>query len=313
MLAPALRALFPLLIATLLFTGCAPTTADQFARRYNAGQLTPEEVYKLVNGNTMLFSSFNEDSFFYFDNSGRVYGIDIFKNKDIGKWDVADTGELCMKLDDWWLGYLKCYNVYGAGEKYALTDSSGVIAFNARHYPGDFKNQYYEPEKPKKSYRRSFREKMAQGEDGGSRPADATSSPPVKEPAIEQEAAYTASDAEIKSTVKWMARDCPGCNLADTNLKKADLVGANLQGANLSGANLSMADLRRADLRNANLAGADLTYANMPGANLGNSNLSGANLKGANLIRADLTGAELGGANLEGALLEGVQGLPPQQ
>lgn len=311
MLDNCLRHIVFLLIAASTLSGCGPTTATQFAEKFDAERFSPEQILQLVSGNTMLFVSFHEDSYFYFDRSGRVYGIDIYQNKDIGKWDVADTGELCMKLEHWWSSYQKCFFVYSDGEKYALTDSSGVIAFNARHFEGDFKNQYYVPKEKRKSYRRSIlKDQSAQSQETAQNVHQEPAPQPDKETPLEQSApSYTTSDAELKSTVKWMAKDCPGCNLANTNLKKADLVGAKLQGTNLSGANLSMADMRRADLSDANLAGADLTFANMPGAVLRNCNLRNANFKGANLIRADLTGADLEGAIFEDALLEGVQGM----
>lgn len=311
MLNKSIRLILYFLIAASVLSGCGPTTATQFTEKYDADRLPPEQILRLVNGHTLLFVSFHEDSYFYFDRSGRVYGIDIYKNRDIGKWDVADTGELCIKLEHWWNGYLKCFFIYSDGEKYALTDNSGVIAFNARQFEGDYKNQYYVPQKKERtSYRRSIlKEQTDQQQETEQLQAEQAPAPEEKMDLGLSTSSYSASDAELKSTVKWMAKDCPGCNLANTNLRKADLVGAKLQGANLFGANLSMADMRRADLSDANLAHADLSFANMPGAVLRNCDLRNANLKGANLIRADLTGANLEGALLEEALLEGVQGL----
>ncbi len=306
---PGLSILFLILPAAL--SACGPTTVKQIEQKYNAEQYTPEQVLKLVESNTMLFVSFHEDSYFYFDRSGRVYGTDINDNKDLGKWDVTDSGELCMRLQHWWYGDLRCYSVYSDGDKYALTNNSKVIIFTAKHFTGDYKNQYYEVKAAKKSYRRSVRKKQAEKSATTEEEAIPETSDETKDASTyDVSSSYTTSDSELKSTVKWMAKDCPGCNLSKSNLKKADLVGAKLHGANLSNADLSMADLRRADLQNANLESADLTFANMPGANLRNSNLKNANLKGANLIRADFTGAELEGINLEGALLEGTVGIP---
>jgi len=305
------RLIVPFLITTVVLTACGPTTVKQLETKYDTQQLSSEEVLKLVESNTILFVAFHEDSYFYFDRSGRVYGIDIYKNKDIGKWDVMESGELCMRLQHWWYGDLQCYFVYSDGDQYALTNNSGVISFTAKHYEGDYKNQYYEVKAAKKSYRRSIRNQQAEGPSGPAQKAAALDNAEPDKPLIQEApSSYTTSDTELKATVKWMAKDCPGCNLARSNLKKADLVGAKLHGANLSGADLSMADLRRADLQNANLENANLAFANMPGANLRDSNLKNANLKGTNLIRADLTGADLEGINLEGALLEGTMGIP---
>ena len=301
----------PVLLATVLLSACGPTTINQLQTKRDAKLFTPAQVLKLVESNTMLFVSFHEDSFYYFDSSGKIFGIDIYENKDLGRWDVTESGELCMRMQHWWYGDLKCYTVYSDKDKYALANNADVIAFTAKHFEGDYKDQYYEPKTAKKSYRRSIRDQQSSDpskakEDGTVQSVDEPEKPPIEK----APPSYTTSDKELKTTVKWMARDCPGCNLAKTDLKKADLVGAKLTGANLSGADLSMADLRRADLQNANLENANLTFANMPGANLINSNLKNANLKGANLIRADLTGANLEGVNLEGALLDGAKGIP---
>ena len=304
------RVLITVFLATSILTGCGPTNVAQLESSSGSKQLAPEQVLKLVEANTMLFSSFKEDSYFFFDTSGRVYGKDINDNKDRGKWDVTSDGELCIRLNSWWYGDLHCFTVYTNQDKYSIINNAGVIAFTASYFEGDYKNQYYMVKAPKKSIRKSIRKQQSfAAKQPDQQPAvpedsDIETSPPEK-----TVYAPPPSPDELKSTVKWMARDCPGCNLAKSNFKKADLVGAKLQGADLSGSNLSMANLRRANLQNANLEYADLSYANMPGANLQNCNLRGANLKGANLIRADLTGANLDGASLEGALLEGVRGL----
>ncbi len=302
---------FPVLMMVALLSACGPATVNQLEKKGDGKQFSPAEVLELVESNTMLFVSIDEDSYFYFDGSGRVFGIDLNKNTDLGKWDVTEDGELCMRLQHWWYGDLKCFAVYRDGDKYALANNAGVIAFRAESFQGDYKNQYYEVKTAKKSYRRSIRNQQADTpSESEKKSADRSSVEPEKPAPREPAPSYITSDKELKATVKWMARDCPGCNLAKSNLKKADLVGAKLQGANLSGANLSMADLRRADLQSANLENANLTFANMPGADLRNSNLKNADFKGANLIRADLTGANLEGINLEGALLEGTTGIP---
>ena len=92
------------LLTIFLLSSCGPTTVSQIEEKYNGAQVPPEKVLQLVESNTMLFESFYEDSYFYFDRSGRVYGVDINNDKDIGKWDVSESGELCMKLQHWWFG-----------------------------------------------------------------------------------------------------------------------------------------------------------------------------------------------------------------
>jgi len=306
-------ALAVFLLGALVGSGCGPTTVKQIEEQKNAKLLVAAEVLKLVEGNTLFVHSFQEDSYYYFAPSGALFGLDIFNNKDKGKWDVSDSGELCMKLQWWWYGDLRCFPVYGDGHKYYMGSESGVLAFSADLLQGDPKKQYHETKKAgKKSYRSAVRNQQP-----AAAPVAETAEEPAADMSPEKKAAEgglrqyvpPASPGELKATVKWMAKDCPGCNLAGSNLKKADLVGAKLQGADLSGADLGMANLRRADLQGANLAGADLSFANLPGADLRGSNLQNANFKGANLIKADLTGAKLEGADFSEALLEGTQGL----
>jgi hypothetical protein len=309
-----LLALAAFLLGAIFTAGCGPTTVKQIEDQKNAKQLTPAEVLKLVEGNTLYFHAFQENSYYYYAPAGTLFGQDIYNNKDTGKWDVSDSGELCMKLQWWWYGDLRCFPVYGDGQKYYMGSESGVLSYSADLLPGDHKKQYHEIKKAeKKSYRTAVRSQQ---------PAVTPVAGPAAEPTAGQSPAQTvveeeprqpvppASPGELKATVKWMAKDCPGCNLAGSNLKKADLVGAKLQGADLAGADLSMANLRRADLQGANLAGANLSFANLPGADLRDSNLQQANFRGANLIKADLTGAQLEGADFAEALLEGTLGLP---
>jgi uncharacterized protein YjbI with pentapeptide repeats len=92
------------------------------------------------------------------------------------------------------------------------------------------------------------------------------------------------------------ARNCPGCDLRQMNLKRADLRNAKLAGADLTGANL----------HDAILTGADLTGAKLEEANLNRADLRQAKLSGAYMLLAMLYMARLDGANLEGADLSAV-------
>ncbi len=307
------RALIAGILFCFILTGCGPVSVKQLKEQAHSRQLTADQVLKLVDGNTLLLESFNEDSYYFFDHSGRVFGADNQGNKDDGRWDVSNKAELCMRLDKWWYGYLRCFQVYTDGNRYKLARRDGLIMFTATRHEGDYKNLYHEIETARKFRRRSIRHRAAGQGAAPQTPAARRSAAaaPTQAKAAVAEPLYPASarDRNMKPTVKWLAKDCPGCNLADSDLRDADLITANLKGANLQGADMSRANLRRADLQGADLANANLTYANLPGANLKNCNLQGADLKGANLIQADLTGARLDGANLDGALLEGVRGL----
>jgi len=307
---------FLALFLLITVAGCAPTNVNKLVAEKGGEQLTPEQVLSLVEGNTLQLQGFDTDAYLFMDRSGKTFAVDIYNNKDLGQWDVSEQGELCIRMQNWWYTDLTCYLVYQVGDTYKLVTSNGIIRFSAIRYSGDYKNSYYAVRGKKKSYRKSIRSGEAVADTSAAPIADSTepettSTPDPPEKTIAEQNTYKISqeNQNLRSTVKWMARDCPGCNLSETNLKKADLVGAKLAGANLSRSNLRMANLRRADLQGANLEDTVLAYCNMPGANLRNANLRGANLKGANLIRADLTGADLTGANLEEAMLDGVKGL----
>jgi len=316
---PSLELLLANLAILLILTACGPTSTRSLEDKQGASLLPPAEVLQLVEGNTLFIHAFEEDSYLYFDPQGLLFGRDIYDNKDHGRWDVSEDGELCLRMTNWWYGDLLCYQVLRNGSVYHLAGSDGVLKYSAEQLPGDAKGLYVAlKKKKKKSYRRSLRRR--QEETVRNRPTTPTAPAPAKgktetetpgPQVIDQALAADPVIArrDLRSTVKWMARDCPGCNLAESDLKKADLVAANLPGANLRGALLKMANLRRANLEGADLEGADLSYANLPGANLRGANLRGASLKGANLIRADLSGADLAGADLTDALTEGAVGL----
>ncbi len=314
----SIRCYFSILSCLVLLAGCGPANVKKLEQKAGARPMTPDAVLKLVDGNTLFLKSFDEESYLYFDHSGKLFGKDIDNNKDIGQWDVSEDAELCMRMNHWWYGDLLCYQVLAANGRYHLATGNGVLKYKGTQYPGDAKHLYYAVKTKKKSYRRSLRaskrsvrpqEEQAVAETQPQEENDQFSKSISEERPVPDD----TGGKNIRSTVKWLARDCPGCNLAGTNLKKADLVAAQLAGANLRGALLRMANLRRANLEGANLAGADLSHANLPGANLRGADLTGASLKGANLIKADLTGARIEGADFTDALLESVRGLPKQR
>lgn len=299
-----------LFFCSLLLTSCAPVTVNTLDRSEAVNTLTAASILQLVEGNTLFIHSFSEDSHLYFDTSGSVFAKDIYNNTDTGKWDVSEDGELCLRLGKWWYGDLRCFSVLEEKNQYHLANTAGVLEYSAQKSAGDSENLFYVKKQKKKSYRRSVKSGSPGKQSKKKDQATAQEKTTTAQLASDTKQPSGNSDKkDIRSTVKWMARDCPGCNLADTDLKKADLVGAHLAGANLKGALLKMANLRRADLEGANLKNANMSYANLPGANLKNADLRGANLKGANLIRANLTGAKLENTNFTEAIVEGVIGL----
>jgi len=296
-----------ILTCCLVLCGCGPTTVKTLVKEKGAQQLAATEVLALVKGNTLLLHSFNEDADFYFDPSGQLFAKGISTDKDQGKWDVSADGELCFRMEKWWYGDLRCFQVYRVADtnRLHLANSSGVIPYVAEQQTGDSKQLYADSDRQKKSLRRSIRKQQNEGQQDSPAAARATRTPSI----TEEQPKSDHGNNDTGATVEWMAKDCPGCNLAGVDLGKAELIGARLAQADLHGANLSMANLRRADLQGANLRDAILSYTNLPGANLRGADLRGAVLKGANLIRADLTGAKLEGADLTEVLREGTKGL----
>jgi uncharacterized protein YjbI with pentapeptide repeats len=303
-----------LILACCLLCGCGPTTVNTLVKNQGAQQLTGKDVLTLVKGNTLFIHAFNEEAHLYFDPSGQLLGKISFTEKDKGKWDVTEGGELCFRMDKWWYGDLRCFQVYSTAEKSKLhlANGSGVLQYAAQKQAGDSQQLYTGSDQHKKNQRRSI---LNQSENEGgiasaARSARGDARYESTTPSIIEEQPRTDNSAKDNSaTFAYMAKDCPGCNLAGIDLGKAELNGAKLAKANLRGANLSMANLRQADLRGADLRETILAYANLPGANLQGADLRGAILKGANLIRADLTGAKLEGADLTEILREGARGL----
>jgi len=292
-----MRPLLLLALACALFSGCGPTTVNSLVKEHGAERLAAADLLTLVKGNTLQLHAYNEEMQLYFAPSGRLYGRDQFADRDAGRWDVIEGGELCLRMNSWWYGDLRCLEAYQkpSGGRLYLAGGNGVIRFSGVQSNGD--SQSLAGAAKRKEGRQSLRTT-------GNKAAAA---PPL----VEERPQPVADARDTGVTVEFLARDCPGCKLAGADLGKAELAGAKLAGADLHGANLSMANLRRADLHTANLNGATLVYANLPGANLRGTDLRGARLKGANLIKADLTGARLEGADLSETLRDGARGLPP--
>ncbi len=289
----------------LFLTGCAPVTVNTLLERENAQLLNAQELYSLINGNTLSIRNAGEDISLYFQESGHIAAKDIQANQDTGKWDVSVDGELCFRMRKWWHGDLRCYTLYRAENTYHLANASAVLVYTAKAFSGDSQRLHRTEKAGKRSYRNALqatRETTTQEE---------TAAPGLDEQASKKaEQHHTDNKQDIHNTVKWIAKNCPGCNLEGANLSRADLIEANLKGAQLYAADLSHSNLRRANLQGADLRNADLRVANLPGANLQDADLRGANLQGANLIRANVTGAQIDKTSFDGALLDAIIGFP---
>ncbi len=150
------RTSLALLCCLVLLSACVTSRVKKLEQEQKAQVLPPDAVLSLVEGNTLFLHGFDEDTYLYFDPSSRLYGKDINNNKDLGRWDVSEEGELCLRMNDWWYGDLRCFQVLADGGKYKLA-SSGVVQFTANQLPGDSKHLFYAIRKKKRSYRRSAR------------------------------------------------------------------------------------------------------------------------------------------------------------
>ena len=298
------RVVYFLLFASLiLIYGCGPVTSKQAARQ-DSTQLEAEQIFEIVADNSLMMTAYDFSGTVYFQRNGQLAAVDNEKQRDVGRWDLTDQDQLCLKFRVWYYGDIKCYTVFDNQQADRLTffTTNGAAYYTARKLEGDPESLAGKIEKT--SPPRTVRKQIASQQEASSEPAA------EPEPARAKAIVIDSSSAEDSDlTAKRLAGNCPGCNMAGMDLKEASLVKANLAGANLSGADLRYANLRRADLNGANLQNARLNHANLPGANLSGADLRGADLSGANLLLANLTDAEVGGAIFTNANLEKTIGL----
>ena len=294
------------LLTLLLLSGCASSTVNN-AEKQGATILSAQEIFNLSSENTLRLISSDFDAHIYFSQDGSLSASSVFNhNLDYGSWDIKSDGKLCIKFNTWYYGDVNCYSTYKDGEKdqYLFFTDNGALAYTGTVSAGNSQDIKVKTKKDKKAI--YVRGAMSQGQEIP-RAAPAVRRP-TPAPAVTTSGS-SSSQEEVKHTVKSMARNCPGCNFENADLRQANLIGANLKGANLQGADLSRANLRRANLEGADLSGATLLSTNLPGANLKGADLSGADFTGANLIQADFSDADLRGCILDNTLQEGAKGL----
>jgi len=292
-------------LTALILTGCGTSTINS-ALKKGAVPLSVDEIFSLVNNNTVRLVSSDFDAHVFLAENGKLSANSLKNSDDTGRWDIKNNASLCLKFDLWYFGDVNCYTVYSETERdsYLLYTTNGAFAYTATMVGGNSQNLKVASPKNKAEF---MRESLRKGQ--SSKPRQIQAAPAATPAPVIANTGPAASSEEINHTVKSMAQDCPDCNLEDADLRQAYLVGANLKGANLRGADLSRANLRRANLEGADLSGATLLSTNLPGANLKNVNLKGADLTGSNLIQADFTGADITNSILKDTLQEGIKGL----
>lgn len=293
-------------LAFLLITaaGCAPLTSQQAINRDNI-QLTGEELLRAVSDKSLILNAYDFSGTVYFQSDGQLSAVDNQNQRDIGRWKISDNQELCLKFRLWYFGDSKCYTVFNNAQADRLTffTTNGAAYYTAMSIAGD-PAALSEQIEPPSSKNTAATQAISQKDRHP--PDDDLSKTSGDDRRVVVPANQKSDSAQ---TVKRLAGDCPGCNMAGINLKEASLVKANLTGANLEGADLRYANLRRADLAGANLKNARLNHANLPGADLSGADLTGADLSGANLLLANFTGADVSGALFSNANLEKTIGL----
>ncbi len=297
------RVHFMLCASAILISSCGPLTSRQAAKQ-DSTQLEAEQIFEIVADNSLMMTAYDFSGTVYFQRNGQLVAVDNEKQRDVGRWDLTEENQLCLKFRVWYYGDIKCYTVYDNQQADRLTffTTNGAAYYTAKQRKGD-------PEKlagniEKTSSTRTVRQQIAEQQGGTPTSEPEPQSAPAGDIVI---SSSSAEDSDL--TAKRLAGNCPGCNMAGMDLREASLVKANLAGANLSGADLRYANLRRANLNGANLQNARLNHANLPGANLSGADLRGADLSGANLLLANLTEAEVDGAIFTNANLEKTIGL----
>ncbi|MBT8353113.1 MAG: pentapeptide repeat-containing protein [Desulfofustis sp.] len=294
---------FLVFVMLLILTNCSPITSKQ-AVKQESTQLKAEQIFEIVADNSLVMSAYDFSGTVYFDRNGQLAAVDNEKQRDVGKWDLTDENQLCLKFRLWYYSDIKCYTVYDNPQADRLTffTTNGAAYYTAKQVGGDPESLASKLEKA--SPPRSVRRQIA-SQQGESPSPSSTNEPPRSRDVVINSSLENDSDL----TAKRLAGNCPGCNMTGMDLREASLIKANLEGADLSGADLRYANLRRANLSGANLQNARLNHANLPGANLTGADLQGADLSGANLLLANLTDADVSGANFTNANLEKTIGL----
>lgn len=272
--------------------GCGPVTMTQLIAE-GKQPLTQKQLADLVPNATIHLQSIDFDGDIHYQPDGRLTAGNKLNEKEHGQWQIDRDNRLCMKFTRWYYGDLRCYRIVNeSADTYVFFTTNGARAYTGRLQSSP------------KATAATTGNQPAEGA-----PQNASGTAAAEHRAPDRSGPPKISEQEMKISLTYMARNCPGCNLSGADLQNAQLVSANLAGANLSNIDLSGANLRRANLAGANLAGARLIRTNLSGADMSGCNLSGADLTGSNLTRANMTDATLQGAVFSGALIENTQGL----
>ena len=287
-------------------SGCGPATVNK-AVKQDQTALDSKQIFDLVAGNSLILSAYDFSGTVYFDKSGLLAAVDNQNQRDVGKWDINDQDQFCMRFRVWYYGDPRCYRVFNNEQAERLTffTTNGAAYYTAMHVSGDPASlaENLGLEAPVKSVRKQY----ADGQPDRASAADRSDTGQNRDMMVSSSSAHDEAQ-----TVKRLAGNCPGCKMAGIDLREASLIKANLEGADLSGADLRYANLRRANLKDADLSGAQLTHANLPGADLRGADLTDCDLTGANLLLANLTGAVTTDAKFTDANLERTIGLQTQ-
>ena len=285
-------------LLSILLGGCSSVTMTQLVAD-GKQPLSQKQLASLIPNATIHLESIDFDGEIHFQADGRLVGKNRQNETEKGKWEINKENQLCMKFAHWYYGESRCYRIINEdADTYIFFTANGARMYTGRMQSGQ-----------ETSMTREGGRQPGHDDPPGPAPATRTAIATAEKRDSDGSRAPKLSEQEMKISLQYLARNCPGCNLSGTDLQNAQLIDANLAGADLAKIDLSGANLRRANLAGANLSGARLVRANLAGADLSGCNLAGADLTGSNLIRANMTAAKLEGAILTGTLLENIQGM----
>lgn len=112
----------------LALTGCGVSTENN-ALKKGAVPLSVDEIYSLVNNNTLRLVSSDFDAHVFLAENGKLSANSLKNSDDTGLWDIKNNASLCLKFDLWYYGDVNCYSVYRETERnsYLLYTTNGSI------------------------------------------------------------------------------------------------------------------------------------------------------------------------------------------
>ena len=115
-----------LLAAIAALSGCATSTQNRMLEE-GRSQLTAEQVFATVSGNTLYLEAIDFSAWVHFLADGRMSARNRLNNTDTGKWDINGDKQLCLKFSIWYYGDERCFGMVDNGpDRYVLFTPNGA-------------------------------------------------------------------------------------------------------------------------------------------------------------------------------------------